>query len=1066
MATPRRIVGRFASLCFCGLALACGSQAAGSDPQATAQAGQILAASGVKGGLVVHVGCGDGRLTAALRASDAFLVHGVDRDPAAVERARRHIESLGLYGPVSADTWDGKRLPYADGLVNLAVVAGSGFQVPEDEVLRVLAPNGVAIFLPAAALNPEPDTRNPAPRILRKPWPDAIDEWTHFLHGADGNAVARDSLVGPPQHVQWMDGPVWARHHDTVPSVNALVSARGRIFYMVDEAPPGIGGEIPDQWALAARDAFNGLLLWKRPVALWGWKAWSGTWKGRFNLPNHVPKRLVAAGDRLYATLGFNAPLSALDAATGKTVRSYPGTEYTDEILFHRDTLILSVNQAPQKPGKVADAPPVKKSILAVDPATGKVLWKTGSYVGTSSKTGTVERVSHLLLAARGSRVFVADAEAIVAIDLVTGKELWKAPRPEHKRYTSRYNHLMSDLCTLVATDGVVLFAQLEPIQKRIGWGVIKTGLYAFATADGALRWSRVVGNWGHFCVPDVFVVGERAWVHDYKTVAMTGLDLLTGEEKARVSTETWFKQGHHHRCYRNKATERYILTGYRGVEFLDLAAATHTPHHWTRGGCRYGILPCNGLLYGTPHPCECYIKAKLNGLYALAPAKEGRGPRVEGRGEEAQRLEKGPAFGAIGNRQSAIGNPNDWPTYRQNPLRSGSTTTPVPAGLTPAWERKLGGALTPPVAAGGRLLVARKDAHQVVCLDAASGAERWRFTAGDRVDSPPTLHEGLALFGCADGWVYALRASDGVLAWRLRAAPEERLVVAFGQLESAWPVHGSVLVQGGAVHFAAGRSSYLDGGIHVYSADVKDGRILSRKCIYSPDPETGLQPPQKGPQELPGALSDILVGSERGVTMRHLRVDADSGKSPGHLVCTAGFLDATWFNRTTWSLGHAAGQLLVFDDGTAYGVQAYADAKRWEFFYPEKGYTLFAADRRAKAQGTGKKAKRPPDRWRLRVPIRVTAMVLAGERLFIAGPPDVVDPDDPWAAFEGRKGSVLWALAASDGQKQAERALPALPVFDGLIAARRRLFLSTRDGRVLCLGGEQQASEKGAIEQ
>ncbi|MEA3225187.1 MAG: hypothetical protein U9Q07_04490 [Planctomycetota bacterium] len=32
------------------------------------QAGRILAETGVKGGLVVHLGCGDGKLTAALRA--------------------------------------------------------------------------------------------------------------------------------------------------------------------------------------------------------------------------------------------------------------------------------------------------------------------------------------------------------------------------------------------------------------------------------------------------------------------------------------------------------------------------------------------------------------------------------------------------------------------------------------------------------------------------------------------------------------------------------------------------------------------------------------------------------------------------------------------------------------------------------------------------------------------------------------------------------------------------------------------------------------------------------------
>ena len=38
------------------------------------------------------------------------------------------------------------------------------------------------------------------------------------------------------------------------------------------------------------------------------------------------------------------------------------------------------------------------------------------------------------------------------------------------------------------------------------------------------------------------------------------------------------------------------------------------------------------------------------------------------------------------------------------------------------------------------------------------------------------------------------------------------------------------------------------------------------------------------------------------------------------------------------------------------------------------------------------------------RHPERVRAMVLAGETLFAAGPPDLLDPEDPLAAFEGRR--------------------------------------------------------------
>ena len=48
--------------------------------------GDILKATGVRGGLVVHLGCGDGRLTAALHADDSYLVHGLGKDAADVEK--------------------------------------------------------------------------------------------------------------------------------------------------------------------------------------------------------------------------------------------------------------------------------------------------------------------------------------------------------------------------------------------------------------------------------------------------------------------------------------------------------------------------------------------------------------------------------------------------------------------------------------------------------------------------------------------------------------------------------------------------------------------------------------------------------------------------------------------------------------------------------------------------------------------------------------------------------------------------------------------------------------------
>ena len=130
-----------------------------------------------------------------------------------------------------------------------------------------------------------------------------------------------------------------------------------------------------------------------------------------------------------------------------------------------------------------------------------------------------------------------------------------------------------------------------------------------------------------------------------------------------------------------------------------------------------------------------------------------------------------------------------------------------------------------------------------------------------------------------------------------------------------------------------------------------------------------------------------------------------------------------------------------------------------------EKGYLLFADENdnepvladytRGVPKGIGFTRKKPPV-WFKWVPVRIRGMVLAGRHLFVAGPPDVVDIDDPMAAFEGRKGAVLRAHWAADGNLLVEHKLDAPPVFDGLIAANGQLYLSLEDGTVLCMGPDR----------
>ncbi|MBT3202579.1 MAG: methyltransferase domain-containing protein, partial [Phycisphaerales bacterium] len=162
------------------------------------QGAEILDACGVRGGLVVHLGCGDGKLTIALRVNDSCLVHGLDIDAKNIAKAREHIRSKGFYGAVSVEMFDGKRLPYADNMVNLLVADKLG-GMTMDEVMRVLTPLGVAQI---------------GRKKIVKPRPKELDEWTHYLHNASGNPVARDDAVKPPRQLKWVASPKWGRHHE------------------------------------------------------------------------------------------------------------------------------------------------------------------------------------------------------------------------------------------------------------------------------------------------------------------------------------------------------------------------------------------------------------------------------------------------------------------------------------------------------------------------------------------------------------------------------------------------------------------------------------------------------------------------------------------------------------------------------------------------------------------------------------------------------------------------------------------------------------------------------------
>jgi hypothetical protein len=68
-----------------------------------------------------------------------------------------------------------------------------------------------------------------------------LDEWGHYLHGPDNNAVARDTVVGPPRRFQWQgailaafsanDGRLLAKWKlDAMPVFDGMAAANGNLY--------------------------------------------------------------------------------------------------------------------------------------------------------------------------------------------------------------------------------------------------------------------------------------------------------------------------------------------------------------------------------------------------------------------------------------------------------------------------------------------------------------------------------------------------------------------------------------------------------------------------------------------------------------------------------------------------------------------------------------------------------------------------------------------------------------------------------------------------------------------
>jgi hypothetical protein len=280
-------------------------------------------------------------------------------------------------------------------------------------------------------------------------------------------------------------------------------------------------------------------------------------------------------------------------------------------------------------------------------------------------------------------------------------------------------------------------------------------------------------------------------------------------------------------------------------------------------------------------------------------------------------------------------------------------------------------------------------------------------------------------------------------------------------------------VVNNGLVYFAAGRSTYVDGGLDCYALDTQSGRarLISRQ-------DTSNEGAKQSGATLLGTYNDLLILDGQNLYLKNLRFDpktlqAEASSWPytpfikgpyeakfvgAPLVSLGGgFLDDSLYDRSAYVLNQQqSARKLVYTDDLMIGL-------RWSLFkkgrlFSHEGifeverdtYTVFARSR-----GLGEQ-----DQWAKDVPIRVEAMALSGNAVYIAGPPMSREPEFVLRSINGEEGGALMRLNRANGDSASLCKLASPPVWDGITLDREGLYIALRDGKVMKLGAEARVAK------
>lgn len=782
---------------------------------------QVREVTGIDTGLAVVLN--DINMAVDLADDGQMQVHLlVHADESHRNAMQRRLNGQGFGGRIMVAPFpnDG-RLPYPDRFVNLVfgraeTIGDSALSMEETQ--RVTALRGVVLF--------KTDSWE---QYRHKP-KQRLDNWTHRFYDATGNAVSRDLVAAAPQSVQWQHGP--AMEDGT---------ADGKIprvydgYHLCLEAQTG---------ELVCRDAGNGSLLWRRFVGarqnndlaivdglayLW-----------------HDPDTEIKK-DGKYTETG---PLTAFDVTTGELVQTF------DEGVVAGAADVIEYKR-PGHGDRIFKSRPVAwfvvrddvilqsygPELIVLDRKTGKRRWSKqlegATWFSPALAGEKVLAAESVVPARRGRHDGSWHVQALTAWRLGDGKQLWRNLDVHPQRP--------------VTDKGVTTQSRSEfkPISVSGDLVLLHTSSYQFRTGGSIAVLEIGSGNelWREeFAPKQLYTQGsQRAIIRREEVVVLDGTGAFRRNARTGDPVGDPLKRDSKFRrlvrlngaCTASRATDNLLICN--GCLFVGPDSQIDECFG-ARGQCGQGVVPANGMIFVPPTACDCGDYTR--GYQALSPALPGQVV------SESDRHVQGTATVSV-KADIDITTPTDWPVFLRDSRRSNSSAESLQIEEQSAWQQTAAtvhndalntdrrqserylGALSAPVLAAGTVVVSAPESHQVLAFDAKLGKRLWSFPTGGRVDSPPTIAHGAAIFGCDDGWVYAVSLADGELAWRTLVAPTDGLAMHHGHLASAFPIPGSVLVSGDRVVAVAGHHSDI-GGLHCRILHVATGETLAQRVIRS----------------------------------------------------------------------------------------------------------------------------------------------------------------------------------------------------------------------------------------